>query len=194
LTDLAPDQDIEEFLQTHHSPLYFTFGSMLVPDQASWSKVYETWLQTTRELGCSAIFQLPIDEAFETHPEPNILIIKRAQHNTIFPSCRAVIHHGGAGTTQSTLLAGCPSVVVAHIADQPFWGSELKRLGVSPGFMRKSEMTSLKLVKLISKILKNSAYQENAKRISMAMRQENAIESAVNILNAFTQTHAGAVQ
>jgi hypothetical protein len=44
--------------------------------------------------------------------------LQRSPYNTIFPRCAAIVHHGGAGTTQCSLMAGCPSVIVAHLADQ----------------------------------------------------------------------------
>lgn len=183
----ALSHEIKDFLSHHPAPLYFTFGSMLVPNKASWYSVYEIWRETVRALGCSAIFQLPVTDLADLPVDPNILIISRAAHNLVFPHCSAVIHHGGAGTTQSSLLAGCPSVVVAHIADQPFWASELKRLGTSPGFMRKSEMSSQRLTKLLSLIFKNSTYRKNANRISHEMRLENGIECAIQELTDFVK-------
>lgn len=185
--DQALTQDVKDFLRLHPNPLYFTFGSMLVPDEASWYGVYEIWRKSVKELGCSAIFQLPVSEPSHLPVDPDILIIRRAPHHLIFPLCSAVIHHGGAGTTQSSLLAGCPSVVVAHIADQPFWGSELKRLGVSPGFMRKSEMNTPRLTKLLSIVFKDSKYRENANRISQAMKMENGIQCAIHELSDFVK-------
>ena len=90
-----------------------------------------------------------------------------------------VIHHGGAGTSQSSLISGCPSIVVAHIADQPFWGSELKRIGVSPGFILRKDLTKNKLIKHINLILKNSKYQENASALAQIMKEERGVNIAV---------------
>ena len=177
-------REVVDFLNGGGAPIYFTFGSMLVPNKDSWLKVYEIWRETVIKMGCRAIFQLPISETTQFSNESNILIVKRLPHNLVFPHCAAVIHHGGAGTTQSSLLAGCPSVVVAHIADQPFWGSELMRLGVSPGYMRKSELRTALLIKYISLIFKNSNYRDNALRISKAMKEENAIKTAIESLIA----------
>lgn len=183
---------IEEFLNQHPSPLYFTFGSMIVPNEASWLSVYEIWLETVRELGCSAIFQLPIsDSRLLTKPD-NVLIVQRAPHNLVFPHCSGIVHHGGAGTTQASLLAACPSVVVAHIADQPFWASELKRLGVSPGFMRRAQLSSRRLKKLIELIFKNSSYRQNAISIAQSMKNENSNGLAIEALSEFSKKNGTA--
>jgi len=182
------NNDIETFLKDQEAPIYFTFGSMLVPNEASWLPVYEIWRESIKKMERRAIFQLPISESTNLKSDPDILIVKRAPHNLIFPYCSAVIHHGGAGTTQSSLLAGCPSIVIAHIADQPFWGNELKRLGVSPGYMRKNEMTSQLLCKYLTSIFKDSTYRENADRISKLMKKENGVETTINFLSQLYET------
>jgi UDP:flavonoid glycosyltransferase YjiC (YdhE family) len=40
--------------------------------------------------------------------------------HAMLPSCAAIVHHGGSGTTAAALDAGVPQVVVPHGADQPY--------------------------------------------------------------------------
>jgi len=53
----------------------------------------------------------------------------------VFPSCRCVIHHGGAGTTTAVAYAGVPGIVIPifHWSDQPYWGRVVsgKNIGIS---------------------------------------------------------------
>jgi sterol 3beta-glucosyltransferase len=47
----------------------------------------------------------------------------------VLPSCRAAVHHGGAGTTHAVLRAGL-SAAVAHVfADQSLWGQCVSNAG-----------------------------------------------------------------
>ena len=39
--------------------------------------------------------------------------------NAVLPTCSAIIHHGGAGTTFTTLAAGIPQIVIPQFSDQP---------------------------------------------------------------------------
>ena len=55
-------------------------------------------------------------------PPPNVYLIDDCPHDWLFPRCRAVCHHGGAGTTSTGLRAGLPTVVVPFFGDQFFWG------------------------------------------------------------------------
>ena len=38
----------------------------------------------------------------------HVKIVSAVNHAAIFPVCRAVVHHGGAGTTAAALRAGTP--------------------------------------------------------------------------------------
>ena len=49
---------------------------------------------------------------------------------TIFPACRALVHHGGAGTTAAGLRAGVPALILWMADVQFMWGAALKRLKV----------------------------------------------------------------
>lgn len=49
-------------------------------------------------------------------------------HAKIFPLCRAVVHHGGAGTTAAGLRAARPTLILWVGADQPVWAAAVKRL------------------------------------------------------------------
>ncbi|SKT57699.1 putative glycosyltransferase GtfA [Mycobacteroides abscessus subsp. abscessus] len=43
---------------------------------------------------------------------------------------RAIVHHGGSGTTAASLRAGVPTLILWTVGDQPFWGNQLRRMGV----------------------------------------------------------------
>ena len=51
-------------------------------------------------------------------------------HAAVFPACRAVVHHGGAGTTAAGLRAGVPTLILWMWTDQAIWGARVKRLKV----------------------------------------------------------------
>jgi hypothetical protein len=50
--------------------------------------------------------------------------------STIAPSCRAVVHHGGIGTSYGALRAGAPSVIVPQAFDQDFNATWVERFGI----------------------------------------------------------------
>ena len=175
---------LEPFLAAGEPPVYFTFGSMMIHDLPYLKEAAALWMQTVRNVKCRAVFQLPWNDlsAFET--DDHVFKVIRAPYHKVFPKCSVVVHHGGAGTTQSTLFAGCPSVLVAHMADQFFWGSELERLGVAgPTQMRKG-LSSRGLAKAISQVLASPGMRTRASALGLAMSKENGVEVAVGLIEA----------
>jgi len=186
------DPEVTRFLQDKEPPIYFTFGSMFTLDERSWRPAFEVWSEVVRDLGVRAIFQIPLPKGHSLSCGANVLIVPRTPHDLVVPFCALVMHHGGAGTSQSSLISGCPSVVVAHIADQPFWGSELKRINVSPGFILRKDLSKNKLAKYINMVLKNPKYRENALRLSKIMKAEKGVDLAINALTDLADSaHSG---
>ena len=62
----------------------------------------------------------------------HIYIVGRAPHTWLFKHCIAACHHGGAGTTATSLLAGLPTIVCPFFGDQPFWGESVFKAGAGP--------------------------------------------------------------
>jgi UDP:flavonoid glycosyltransferase YjiC (YdhE family) len=60
----------------------------------------------------------------------HVKVVAAVNHGTIFPACRAVVHHGGAGTTAAGLRAGIPTLILSIDLVQAIWGAGVKRLKV----------------------------------------------------------------
>jgi UDP:flavonoid glycosyltransferase YjiC (YdhE family) len=121
------DDSVTSWIAAGRRPLYFGFGSMPIDRPA------ETVAMITdacRELGeraliCSGV--LPLEGAAST---PDVMIVPSVNHAAVLPRCRAIGHHGGAGTTAAGMRSGVPTLVLWVGADQPVWARQIKRLGV----------------------------------------------------------------
>jgi UDP:flavonoid glycosyltransferase YjiC (YdhE family) len=173
---------LEEFIAAGASPVYFTFGSMMQSDLLQINKTLTIWQDSVNILGCRAIMQVPWDDLSVFGTNHNVFLVNRSPYSEVFPRCAAIVHHGGAGTTQSSLLAGKPSVVVAHMADQTFWGAELKRLGVAGNTLQRKSLSAQKLAEQISYVLNNSSMPEKANNIGKNMAQEDGVNNAIRII------------
>ncbi len=63
----------------------------------------------------------------------HIKVVDAVHHAAILPACRAVVHHGGAGSTAAGLRAGIPTLALWLWLDQPVWAAGLERLKVGSG-------------------------------------------------------------
>ncbi|TMH76655.1 MAG: hypothetical protein E6H52_06070 [Betaproteobacteria bacterium] len=189
--NLPVDQSVEEtppgldeFIARDDPPVYFTFGSMMPSNLDYIRGVADIWSSAVRLAGCRAIFQFPWDDLSAIETDGRVFKVKRSPHKTIFPNCALVVHHGGAGTTQTSLLAGRPSVVVAHVVDQFFWGSELERLGVAGPSQKRKGLSARRLAKSITETLNSREMLRRAASLGQAMAQEDGVKVAVFAIEA----------
>lgn len=179
-------ESVEEFLASGPAPVYFTFGSMLAAAQER-EKLVESvrlMVEAAHIAGCRAIVQAPWSRLSDIDAGAEILRIERAPHDRIFPRCTLVVHHGGAGTTQTAAMCGRPSVVVAHITDQYFWGRELARLGVAPPLIERRGASSRALARAIVRVLSHPEMATQAKRLGERLSAEDGLARAVAIIEA----------
>ncbi|MCV7171666.1 glycosyltransferase [Mycobacterium manitobense] len=107
-------------------PIYFGFGSMPVESPADALAMITRVCADLgeRALVCSGVWDLRAATA------DHVKVVPTVKHAAVFPKCRAVVHHGGAGTTAAGLRAGAPTMILWIGAEQPIWAAQVKRLGV----------------------------------------------------------------
>lgn len=123
LLDNPVDPELDAWLDAGEPPVYFGFGSMPVLDPEAALAMIE---KTASMLGVRALVSMQS----VTSDHSSVRVVGGFDHELVLPRCQAAVHHGGAGTSASSLRAGLPTVVCAVFADQPFWGAQLRRMGV----------------------------------------------------------------
>jgi UDP:flavonoid glycosyltransferase YjiC (YdhE family) len=181
------------FLAAGDAPVYMTFGSWMPREVVGQTKALRLLTGAARLAGCRAIIQAPSAAACGFQSDDGILYVAAAPHHTVFPHCSAVVHHGGAGTTQSVMRAGKPSVVVANISEQEHWGRELRRLGIAGRPAKRRSVTAALLARRLRHVLAASAMAERAADVACAMKDEHGVDAAVAlVMQAFAQRRADA--
>jgi UDP:flavonoid glycosyltransferase YjiC (YdhE family) len=121
------DDGIASWCAAGAPPIYFGFGSMPV---RSFGATVEMISAACAELGQRALIYAGAHDVDDNWESDRIKIAGAMSHAAIFPACRAVVHHGGAGTTAAGMRAGVPTLILWVTADQPIWAAQVKRLGV----------------------------------------------------------------
>lgn len=114
-----------------------------------------------------------------------IFRVASVPHEWLFPRLKAVIHHGGAGTTAASLRAGIPTVVVPHLADQAFWGKRVELLGAGPGLIPREKLTASALANAIHIAVTDDRMKRNAKGLGEKIRTEDGIGNAVKLMEGY---------
>jgi hypothetical protein len=99
-------------------------------------------------------------------------------HHWLFEKVTAVVHHGGAGTTSTGLLHGCPTWICPFFGDQHFWGEMVFRAGLGPKPISVHSLT-LQLVINNLELLLSDKILSAASSMASAMTKEDGIEGAV---------------
>lgn len=172
-------EDLARFLAEGDPPVYMTFGSMPQTRAST-----ELFVEAVNAVQCRAIVQAPWSELPGFVTGSNIHRIETAPHHRIFPHCALVVHHGGAGTSHSASLAGCPSIIIEHFGDQIFWGIQLKRVGLLHKVLHERSVTPSILAAEIRRVLRSPAMKRSALEIGAAMREEEGVKRAVALIES----------
>ena len=177
-------EPIETFLQQGNAPIFFSMGSLAFFEGKKFD-ILSIFLEAIELSGCRAIIEADWSNVECEIPKdnPNIFLINSILHEKILPRCMGVVHHGGAGTSHSTVLNECPSIVVAYAWDQFYWGRELDRLGVGSGMVKRKYIDSIQLAGAIRKLMLDPEYKQNAIATKRRIRREKGSDKAVKIIN-----------
>ncbi|KAI8804423.1 hypothetical protein BJ742DRAFT_825144 [Cladochytrium replicatum] len=165
-TNYTPDPELEAFLRAGPPPIYIGFGSIVVDDPDGLTR---TVFEAVERAGVRAILSKGwggIGGESLSVPE-NVYLIGNVPHDWLFQHVRAVVHHGGAGTTAAGLRAGKPTVIVPFFGDQPFWGAMVHQMNVGSAPIPHEDLTASNLSEAITYALtpevRNAAHKIGAK-------------------------------
>ncbi len=119
-----------------------------------------------------------------------VKVVRAVNYAAIFPLCRAVVHHGGAGTTAAGMRAGIPTLILWITSDQPIWAAQVKRLKVGTG--RGFSLTTKKsLIADLRRILA-PPYVARARAIAAQMTEPAAsVTAAADLLEGAVNDQTG---
>lgn len=176
---------LDTFLRTGETPVYFGFGSLTPTEPKILKSTVELWKNAVSRAGVRAVIQLP-QQLLDGFPSSDqCCFVGRVPHRALFPRCSVIVHHGGSGTTQAALLAGRPSVVVAHVADQMFWGAELMRLGAASAVLSRITLRASSLSRAVKKAVDTPELTKNARAAGGRMRADCGVDRAISAIHEF---------
>ncbi|MEB4212261.1 glycosyltransferase [Mycobacterium sp. 94-17] len=121
------DGEVASWIAGGTPPIFFGFGSIRVESAADTLAMISAACEQLgeRALVCAA------GTDFGSVPQPeHVKVVATVNYAATLPACRAVVHHGGAGTTAAGLRAGVPTLILSTDLDQTLWGTRVKRLKV----------------------------------------------------------------
>lgn len=173
---VASDADVLSWIDSGSPPVYFGLGSMPIGDPGAAVEMIE---DVCAQLGERALVCVDVGQLERDLDGDRIKIVPAVNHAAIFPRCRAIVHHGGSGTTGASVRAGVPTVVLWMGADQPAWAARITSLGVGAG-KRFSATREESLLALLRTVL-TPQYSARAREVARLMT-----DPAVSVATAAT--------
>jgi UDP:flavonoid glycosyltransferase YjiC (YdhE family) len=143
------DDEVAAWIGAGPPPICFATGSIPVESPADTMAMIST---VCAELGQRGLVCAGGTDFSDVPYPDHIKVVGTVNYAEVFPACRAIVHHGGAGTTAASLRAGVPTLILWSSADQPYWGNQLKRLRVGTA-RRQSATTARSMVADLRQIL-----------------------------------------
>ncbi len=176
--DWEPPGDLVRFLEAGPPPVYIGFGSMPEvrrgdPAAALLGGLAETKTRAILAKGWGALAEAPAAE--------HLHVVDSLPHDWLFPRCRAVVHHGGAGTTHAGLRWGRPTLICPLFGDQPFWGRMVARLGVGPAPLPLKRLTQDRVASALRE-LQSATVRHKAQVLGDRMAEERGAEAAADLI------------
>lgn len=124
------DDEVLSWIADGTPPIYFGFGSTPVTSPAETVAVISA---ACAQIGERALICSGPNDFTHIPPADHVKIVEAVNHAAVFPACRAIVHHGGAGTTAAGMRAGVPMLILWLWLDQPIWAEAINRLEVGLG-------------------------------------------------------------
>ncbi len=128
------DDEVLSWIADGTPPIYFGFGSTPLASPVETIAVIS---EASARVGERALICTGPNEVADAPHADHVKIVAEVNHAAVFPLCRAVVHHGGAGATAAGMRAGVPTLILWFWLDQPVWAAGVTqlRVGAGRGFM-----------------------------------------------------------
>ena len=167
------DEEVASWIAAGTPPIFFGFGSMQVESPADTVAMISA---ACAQLGERALVCAGWSDFSDVPRFDHVKVVGLVNYAATFPACRAVVHHGGAGTTAAGLRAGVPTLSLWTGPDQAIWGAQVKRLTV--GTARRFWTTTRE--SLVADLRRILAPQYVTRAREIATRMTKPAESVAN--------------
>ncbi|MCT1459210.1 glycosyltransferase [Aestuariimicrobium sp. p3-SID1156] len=181
------DAGLASFLDNHPDAVLMGFGSCPSPDPQADVSLFR---RAARRVGRPLVLQTPllptgrVDEVTWNAPGTD--------HRQLLGRVAAVVHHGGAGTTLTTLASGTPAVVVPHLGDQAWHARRVAELGVGISAPPRWRLTCRALTACLKRALEEPIPDTASRLAPVIAAEAGGADQLAEIIIEASHTRPGA--
>lgn len=178
------DDEIAAWVAAGTPPIFFSFGSTPVKSPADTLMMIE---KACAELGERALVCAGSSDFSQVPDSDQVKVVDTMNFASVFPACRALVHHGGMGTMSAGLRAGVPMLVYWTALDQALWASRVEQLKV--GFGRRISAASSERLASDLRTILDPQYVARAREIATQMTTpDDSVADTADHLERFARS------
>lgn len=178
------DDEIAAWVAAGTPPIFFSFGSTPVKSPADTLMMIE---KACAELGERALVCAGSSDFSQVPDSDQVKVVDTMNFASVFPACRALVHHGGMGTMSAGLRAGVPMLVYWTALDQALWASRVEQLKV--GFGRRISAASSERLASDLRTILDPQYVARAREIATQMTTpDDSVSDTADHLERFARS------
>jgi UDP:flavonoid glycosyltransferase YjiC (YdhE family) len=177
------DEEVLSWIAAGTPPICFGFGSISVGSAADMLAMISA---ACAQLGERAVVCSGGTDFSHVPRSDDVKVVGPVNYAAIFPACRAVVHHGGGGTTAAGLRAGVPTLILSTDLDQTLYGAAVKRLKV--GTARRFSTTTQQSLAADLRTILAPQYATRAREIATRMtKPAESIAATADLVEDFVR-------
>ena len=174
-------ETLQAFLHTEKPVVAVTAGSVAPEERSLFLEYYQTSIESILACGAQALVINAPENIRLREPWEDVLHLPFAPFSEVFPSCAAVIHHGGIGTIAQCLRAGVPSLVVPGGMDQPFNAAQVAQCKAGIWIARK-HYTRKRAEQALRALISTPMYGQRMREIQAQILQEDGVATLCTLV------------
>lgn len=173
-------RELDAFLTGGTPPVVFTLGASLAIDPQGFFAIAR---QALDALGRRGVFLVGREANVAGLAAPGSAVVPFAPLSAVLARAAAVVHHGGFGTTATTLRAGLPALVVPRAFDQIYHGERVAALGAGRTLPWR-KLDAHRLAAELSRVLDEPSLRAGAASLAARLAGEDGIAAATARIEA----------
>jgi UDP:flavonoid glycosyltransferase YjiC (YdhE family) len=129
-------------------------------------------------------------EALGEQQLDNVRVVQELPLQLVLPTCGAIVHHGGAGTTLSAAAYGVPQIVIAPVMSQIFNADQLAATGAGIALRAESSDTA-SITSALTEALGGGTMNGTMKEKALALQAEIAAQPPLSSIADELERTAG---
>ncbi len=180
-TDSLPS-GLMDFLRAGTAPIHVGLGSF---ESDAEHEQISRLMRAIRRQGLRAILSAGLASRLPAELTDGHFVSGPVPHTALFPLCAGVIHHGGAGTLDTTLRAGTPQLIVPDRLDQFWHAVRLREIGVAPAHIT-ARTTEDQMAALLAEMT-DAGMTAHARSLAPALRAHDGAADLAAFTRAETE-------